>query len=373
MIPADVDRALLAPLSLPVGEADVALVAEQLVGKSRGERFLQPPTSPEPSPTLRLAVARVLSIGVLRFLLSSGGDKERAVLRSGRRQRGRLWDAGLNADVAAGFSPMAFDLVWNLGTIVLPLAQQRAEQSVLIELSREERRILKRAVFSPAQTAFDHAWCVLAMEHRSSLRLPDVVDDVVRRGLLGASPLCALFAPDEVPAADVDVDALCAPALVRLLEVTDVALSAALQRRLRHVWSRSADGAEFITRCQTFTRTVQTLLRALDESARLDLLGPVAALLASIPELLPKDARARLLQRTGVTTMADRDRCVEALQGLCDIALALDDVRFRLQDERYGDERYEEAQLALRVLDDRLTPHRPALAAFTRALSGAVG
>ncbi|MDP2340881.1 MAG: hypothetical protein Q8O67_07990 [Deltaproteobacteria bacterium] len=383
MIPTDLDRALVVPLSLPVGEADVAVVAELLVGKNRGERFMQAPTSTVPSDTLRLAVARVLAVGVLRFCLASGGSRARAVLRPdangiGRRQRGRLWDASLNVDVDAAFSPMAFDLVWNLSTIVLPLAQKRAEQSVLVELSREERRILKKAVLAPAHTAFDHALCVLALENRNGLRLPDVVDDAVRRGLLAASPWCALMIADEPagpgPAADVDVDALCAPGVIRLLEVADDVLAAAFLKRLRHLWSRSTDGKEFIARCQAFTRVLQTLLRALDESMRLDLLGPIARLVAGIPEALPKDARARLLLRPGVTTMADRDRTVVALQGICDLSLALDDVRARLQDERYGDDRYDEAQLTLRTLDDHLgPPQREAVAAFTRALSGAVG
>ena len=112
---------------------------------------------------------------------------------------------------------------------------------------------------------------------------------------------------------------------------------------------------------------------AVTGQARLDLITPIAKLVAAIPELLPKDARARLLNRTGVTTMADRDRAVEALQGICDLALALDEIRARLQDERYGDARYEEAQLGLRVLDDVLAPAREDVAAFTRSLSGTVG
>jgi hypothetical protein len=383
MIPTDLERALVVPLSLPIGEADVAIVAEILVGKTRGERFMQAPAAAIPSEALRLAVARVLAVGVLRFFMASGGQRARAVLRPdangiGRRQRGRLWDPALNVDLDPAFSPMAFALVWNLSTIVLPLAQKRAEQSVLIELSRDERKILKKAVTSSAKTAFDHALCALALEHRGGLRLPDVVDDAVRRGLLAASPFCALMLADEPagpgPANDVDVDALCAPGVMRLLEVADDAVAAAFCKRLRHLWSRSSDGKEFIARCQAFVRVLQTLLRALDESMRLDLVGPIARLVANIPEALPHDARARLLQRPGVTTMADRDRTVEALQGICDLALALDDVRARMQDERYGDDRYDEAQLTLRVLDDTLgAKQREAVAAFRRALSGAVG
>ncbi len=373
-LPSDVQQALLLHLTLPIGEADVAIVAELLVGKNRGARFWQAPSpSSSPSPSLRLAVARVLSVGCLRFLLAVGGERERTVLRHGRRQRGRLWDAHLNVDVDPSFSPMAFSLVWNLATTVLPLALGRGEKSSLAELSRDERTTLKRALTLPARTAFDHVWCALALENCAALRLPDAVDVAVRRNLSASSPLCALLAPDDPDRADVDVAALLAPSVVRLLEVTDSAIAAAFVRSLKQIWTRSLDAVEFAARCQAFTRLLLALVGAFDAHQRLDLLGPVARLLAAVPVVLPHDARARLLQRPGVTTMADRDRVVAALQGLCDVALVLDQLRGRLQGERYGDDRYDEAQLALRVLDDDLAPHRGALATFTRALTATVG
>lgn len=406
--PSDLDEALLAPLALRLGEADVAILAEQLVGKSRGERFQQAPPLPTPSTTLRLAVARVLATGCLRFLLQSGGGRARSVLRNGRRQRGRLWDPALNAGFDATFSALPLTLLWDLATVVLPLAERRQEtlqRSVLAELTREERRALVRALPKPmtstaapktaATTAtattthlLDHVFVVLALEHRNSLRLPDVVEEVVRQALIGCSPLAALFYADEaVPdgggtgggkGADdahigAGIAALCAPGPVRLLEVCDGALGDALLKRLRLVWSRSADGADFTRRCARFAGRVRSLVDGLEQNRRLDLLGPVARLVAALPDELPGDARARLVRLPGVTTMSDRDGVVTALNGIVDLALVLDDVRARMQAERYGDDRYEEAQLTLAVLDDVLKPRRDAVTAFARALSGAVG
>jgi hypothetical protein len=298
-----------------------------------------------------------------------------------RRARGRLWDAALNEGFSAHFSDMPFETVWRLCTVILPLAEKRlttARQATLAELSREERRLVTRARPPRAVTALDHVFCALAVENRAALRLPEVIDAPLRQGLVQASPLAALFCADEARAADagadaVDVDALCAPDLVRLLEVCDDALAASLVRRLNSVWTRAADGDDFGRRCHAIARNVQALLRALDEAGRLDLVGPVARLVAALPDELPRDARARLLRLPGVTTMADRDRVVAALQGVVDLGVALDDIRARLQAERYGDERYEEAQLALRVLDDSYAPRRDDVAAFSRALSGAVG
>ncbi len=374
----DLHEALQARLTLPVGEADVALLAELLVGKSRGERFQQAPTKAA-SPRLRLAVARVLSVGCLRFLLQSGGGRARTVLRDGRRRHGRLWDRGLNDGFSATFSEMPFDLLWNLATVVLPLAERRQEtlqRTVLTELTRDERRVLTRARPKQATAALDHVFCVLAIEHKNALRLPDVIDEIVRFSLITSSPLALLFNADEALGTaheGTDIGSLCAPGRVRLLEVCDDALGQALVKRLRHIWTRSADRGDFAIRCRSLAANATALVRGLDDTRRLDLLGPVARLVAALPDELPRDARARLMRLPGVVTMADRDAVVAALQDVVGLALVLDEVRGRLQSWRYGDDRYEEAQVALRVLDDTLTPRRDAVAALARAVSGAVG
>ncbi len=381
-----VEDALTRPLRLPIGEADAALVAELLVGKNRGDRFQVPLSAGVvPSQPLRLAVARTLSTGVLRFLLGAGGARPRTVLRNGRRVHGRLWDGPLNSGMSATFSEMPFDFLIKLCTVVLPLSERRQEtlqRSALADLSRDERKSLNRAAPQQALTAFDHVFCALAVENRGALRLQEAVDAPLRQWLVQASPLAALFCADEArnPASDagegrdaIDVDALCAPDLIRLLELCDDALAGALVRRLKSVWTRSADGDDFSRRCHAFARNIQTLLRALDEARRLDLIGPVVRLVAALPGELPADARARLVRLPGVVTMADRDRVVASLAAIVDVGAGLDVLRGRLVNERYGDDRYEESQLALRVIDEHYLPRRDALAAFSRALTGAVG
>ena len=93
-----VDELLTRSFALGLGESDVAIVAEMLMGKNRGDRFAVAPSSPSPSPLLQQALARILAAGCLRYLLGSGGAQARTVLRdlmndaisdsaTGRKQR----------------------------------------------------------------------------------------------------------------------------------------------------------------------------------------------------------------------------------------------------------------------------------------------
>ena len=162
------DEARFAPLSLAIGEADVYLVAEALLGQRRTERFEQPPQTPAPSATLTLALARLLPIGLLRFIGAQGGERAGRVLRR-RGDRVVLIDVALGDDDAfhvdldddAAFSlrvssawPTA---VWQLARDVMPLVQPRPhDRGGLRELDPAERHRLLTSSPPAATLSGDH-------------------------------------------------------------------------------------------------------------------------------------------------------------------------------------------------------------------------
>lgn len=372
------------------GEADVALLAETLMGaRKREPRFwvsAQPAAPSErPSSTasqeLRLAVAQLLATGVLRAIVDDGAG-ERRVLRDGRRAEGHAWSDAL-VDVSdptfAQFSPLAFDWLWAVVHVALPLSERRARSTTTQppNLSREERRQLGVTVPAACVTAFDDVFCVLAHEKLERLRLAEPIAAFLGRGLLASSPLLRLLAPHDAVDVDLAPSSLAAlvrtPGHARLLELFGPRLARSWVAAVRGVW-RTGEREGFVARCESVRATLAAYVDAVDAAGRLDLAAPVAAFVVQLPTVVPKDARERLVRLPGVVTMADRDVVVGALAGVVDVAGVVDAVDARLHAERYGDERYEEAQLwKAGLLACGYRAGREAVAVCARQLSGAVG
>jgi hypothetical protein len=376
---ADIDDPLVQPLALVVGEADVAFVAELLCGRVRGERFRIAPSSTVPSPTLRLALARTLATGTLGWLVDTG-SRARTVLRQGRPLTGRPWDAAVNVDdegvpFSLRFSAAPVTFLMNLGVHVLPLLSAAATPAAVAQAGTLALRALHaRAWPAAATTTGDHVFAALAHDNAHRLGLGPQLEAAMRQALREASPLAALLAP----AAAVDDDtvdaalpALLRPDTIRLLELLEDRIAAAWADAPRAILGTGAGNTVIAGAARTVRRATQ-FVRVLDSARRLDLLGPVVALVAALPAVWTNDLRLRLLRLDGVQTMADRDRVVAALVGLADLASLLEDVRGRLCAERYGDDRFAEAQLVLAVLRDRFVPQRDAIAAATDRLRGVV-
>jgi hypothetical protein len=108
----------------------------------------------------------------------------------------------------------------------------------------------------------------------------------------------------------------------------------------------------------------------------MDLARSVARFLAVLPaRVIPPslDVRAHALRLPGTTSMAERDEALQSVLAVVDLRIALDEARLQLGSQRYGDDRYEEGQVFVRMLEDELVPHRDAVEALARTLSGAVG
>jgi hypothetical protein len=162
----------------------------------------------------------------------------------------------------------------------------------------------------------------------------------------------------------------------RLLELVDEPLAASWLQRLGALVLHSADLADLRARAQTFALTINTLIDACDAAHMTHVLRPVALFLArahvdAIPERF--DVRAHAVRVPGVTSMADRDEVLQLIGAIHAAARRLDELRARLVRERYGDERHEEAQVVVRMLDDVIAPHRQGIDTLARRLSGAVG
>ena len=369
----DVAQALVRELALDIGEADVAIVATVLSGGPRSDRFRAAPSSTTPSPTLRLALARIFATGALAYL-AEHGTRPRTVLRRGRRRTGGLLDADVNVDetgapFALRFSPAVVEFVMRLCVHVLPLAPTSAASTRAREVA--ERAALAHAMPSPSTAPGDDVVYALAAANVDRLELSPTLVHALRGALRGASPLCALLSPEDTSAGDVDVDALLSPGAVRVLECLHDVVAAAWARAPRAVWlAPDLDG--LVARSRAVCAMAARYLRALDEARRLDLAGPVVALAGAAATAWPSDARARLLEKTGVVAMADRERAIAALRAVADVAADLDALRARMAAERYGDDRFEEAQLVISLLRDQWLPRRDDVAAAVQRLVGAV-
>ncbi len=378
-------------LHLNAVEGDALRVAEVLVGKHRGALPAKI-TLEAPSPALCEAVGRTIAASCLQMLLSSGGAELRTVLREEpaaegrvamRRRTGRLWDPEMNElfDVRFGRASRSFWVATTNKLVSLSHRKRRPTNPTEAAVTREDRKVVKDVVPDAFDGVGDLLFLALAHENAVALGLPPALEDALRHELRMASPLALLLAPD-----DPDVDdrtlrgllhTLTAPAPIRCIECLDKTLVEGWLVRFRMAVIHSADRGEFMGRLRAFARVLRTWVTLLDGAGRMDLSRSVVRFLAEIPMRgLPMglDIRNHCLRLGGTTSISQRDEALRALAEVLDVRLLVDDARARLGAERYGDERFEEAQLFLRMIDaDLPAERRGPLDAMARTVSGAVG
>ena len=98
-----------------------------------------------------------------------------------------------------------------------------------------------------------------------------------------------------------------------------------------------------------------------------------ARLLAGAWADAPEDVAQRLLAGAGVVQRAQRDALLRALARLVRVGARLLALRDALARERFGDARYEEAQLWLEIHDTLLRPHHGRLDALVNHCTGRLG
>lgn len=332
------------------------------------ERFTAVAPTARSSRVLRVGAARMARAS-LRWMVHGGGWRERALLRGGRRARGRAWDASLTGDFSLRFTRASLDL-WTHCMEVVPALREEEDPEARRSLRARLRRV------AVAKGAGDHLLAALALDARLGLA---AADERARVGALRrVSPLAAALRPDG------GWEAANTAALRALLGGTDARLVECAQDRLADAWvgaasaARNALGLEEATRAWT---SLGDVLRAwcevTDGLRRLDLARPAAQALARISDALAvggaEGVRERLRPREAVRSLAARDALYDAARGVLEVGEALLRRRGALAQERYGDDRYEESQVFLAEVDATLAPRRATLQGLTRALSSRVG
>lgn len=382
MVSDDIERLRQIPLRLPVGDADVYILAESLLGQRRGERFEQAPTTDTPSTTLSLALARLTAIGLLRFLWSQGSERPARALRP-HGERVVVVDVALSGNdddgAAGGLDLRCSDAwpaaIWRLAKDVMPVIERRrgaGHEPGLQGLGRTERQRLRELLGARATATGDHVAFACAHEHLARLGLPTSFETFIGRGMATASPFAHLYRLDDPDAGTLDAAALLRPPLVRLVELCGPGLGAAWAKALKRSISHSADIDELTARARALSRSLLAFVQAADLATRLDLLEGVVGFLCALPAVLPEDTRPRLVRLPGVVSMADRDRVVTAVAGAFEVLDHVDAVVRTLQSSRFGDERFTEARTVAAILTP-LQEARPAIEAARKALTGVVG
>ena len=405
-----------------LNELDSAIyrVAETLAGGRRPVANAALPVVDEAptvlSPDLSLALARLWAVAALRLCLSSGGDRPGSVLRGPPERRRRaplrltaddeetpdgvrldtslpnaevvdgdaLGDANADtADEDAALDPQRpFDdrtllvmgptlprLVTQLATEIIPRLQTPStSRGILPEgLSRPDRQRLKRLVGGSGRQPGDHLalWCCL--QNLPRLDLTHLWVEAISQTITRASPLVALAQLDpEVP---LRAEECVRGPMLRLLELVGPGLGRAWIDRTQFLIRRATDADTLATGCRAIHKQLTRLLKALDGRCRLDVVDGILIWAAALPSLVPTDTRARLVRLPGITSMAQRDTLIAAVDSLFAVVDVLDATTLPVRHSRYGDERALEG----RLLAERWEPfetERPAIAAARQALLG---
>ncbi|MCB9703775.1 MAG: hypothetical protein H6711_17900 [Myxococcales bacterium] len=344
----------------------------------RGRPIRITPEAPITRPRRELVelAARRLGVVCLRALVQGGID-ERAVLRGGRRQRGRIWDRELNAGLRLRFTAASHELWIQLCARFAEIARQA--QVVEGEGStRAARRQIRRIVKVADTDTGD--WLFFALAARNLERAPmpgEIRDDLIRRLAMG-SPLATLVAlsvdRDEIHGLVDHLGGLLDADAVRLLECSGPLLVDAWVARVSRLGR--APGPERRARTLAAADVLEAHLEVLDRAGRLDLAGPIVDALVRLLDgpwsARPSEIAEALGGRRDFETLADRDAHRRAYARLPGIGLRLLALRDALAREAYGDPRYEEAQLLLELCEP-LRAREGALAALAGALTNRLG
>lgn len=356
-------------MELNPDEGRCLLALDALLGTAPlPERFAAMDATARSSRVLRVGAARMARAS-LRWMVHGGGWRERALLRGGRRARGRAWDASLTGDFALRFTRASLDL-WTHCMEVIPTLRDEEDAEARRSLRARLRRV------AVANGAGDHLLAALALDARLGL---SAADERARVGALRrVSPLAAALRPDG------GWEPANTAALRALLGGPDARIVECAQDRLTDAWvgaasaARGAQGLDEATRAWT---ALGDVLRAwcelTDAQRRLDLARPVVQGVARITDALAaggaEGVRDQLRPREAVRAIAARDALYAAARGVLEVGEDLLRRRGVLAQERYGDDRYEESQVFLAEVDATLAPRRATLQGLTRALSSRVG
>lgn len=343
---------------------------DELLGR---ESVTVPATSPglsKPRDVLLRHGAARMARACGQWLVDEGGWRERRVLRGARRARGRAWDASLGAGFSLRCTNFSRDL-WLRGAEVLP--------SLVGGRAGEHRAVRVRLrTLIPVEPTDCGDWIIGALAWRTlpRFRLPPAVEATMLEVLRTASPLVALMAPAPGAAAPLEAcDALLRGPAARLVECGEDRLAGAWHDAALAAWRDG--GSTAAARWNALASTMQGWCARCEAVARGDLLRPAARAFGAVFRGCfargGEKVRGQLSRSSGLRSVSERDELLAAVAAFIEVGDGLLRVRDGLAVERYGDPRYDEAQVVLADIDELLGTMRPGIAGVGRALRGEVG
>jgi hypothetical protein len=368
--------------SLTADEGDALAVLDALLGFGRADAVRGAVDIGAPRPEFSRLAARHIAVAVARWLTEGGGHRERSVLRADRRESGRVWDESLIGDWAPTFSKSSVDFWLGAARNLPALDAERAAIASDGPGARKKRRVLKE-ILPVSDGGRDGDWVFFYMAHRAvpGFALAPEDERQVLRALRKASPLAGLFALDlqedrDTIAAE-RVSWLFAPGTVRVLECAQDRLARAWEQSLLSLWSRNDTVSNLLPLWKAANRALGAYVAAADSARRCDLLRPLLRMLAAIPAKVivggGDAARARVVALSGWTSIKERDEMLASVRAVTDLGARMNRLREQFVLERYGDDRYEEAQLFLRAFAEEFAEKRARLDDLSRGLSNTVG
>lgn len=347
-----------------------------LLGRGRPALVTTPAKFDAPRRALLEAGARRIARAVAQFLCLDGGYRERTVLRDGRRVSGRVWTPSLGAGFVPRYTAASRSLWLNAAATIPTLAGLDASP----EAARKAARLAENLVETTATASGD--WVLYALAHASvrGFRLTTFDEQTLQRRLREGSPLAALLYAEDAATRESQRDRfrrLLAPENARIVECVEGRLTRTWTRRAAQSWEARLAPEELSRRWGNLGVTLHAWLDALDLARRMDLARPLlrfADLLVTGPlSAGGESVRDALTRAPGLRSIRERDALLAAVASVADVGARLLRRREELAGERYGDERYEEAQVYLRDADATLTPSRRRVEGVARALSGVLG
>lgn len=361
------------PVRFDAAEGHCLDVLARLLGASDAGAVLQGVTLADPHPALLDAGARRIARACVAWLTVDDGWRERAVIRDGARARGRLWDAHLTGDFSLRFTAAPRDF-WLRAARVLP--ELSALDGGASKPARRLSRLLSTLDGADRRAAGDAVFFAMVCDGLRGFRLTAVDESALVRGLCAASPLASIQRPDATVSRDelrARFAALVDPACVRAVECLGGRLVARWNRAFEDTLRTTAAAPEQTARWRALADTLHAWLDTLDASLRMDLSAPLArhaAWVFTVPFAGGVEAaRAAVAASVRIRDLTERDALLAAVSDVCGLYARLLKRRDALALERYGDDRYEEAQAFVREADRWLTPLRARVEGVARAFA----
>ncbi|MDP3274132.1 MAG: hypothetical protein Q8Q09_02985 [Deltaproteobacteria bacterium] len=368
-------------MHLSVEEADALAVLDTLLGLVRADTVRGPSRLEVLRPGFAALAQRHIAVAVTRWLVESGGHRERSVLRDDLRAKGRVWDSEINRGWAPMFSAATTEF-WLACAKQLPTVESDKPEMMGEAPARRKRRTLKDMSPRPTGT-LDGDWLFFHLCHRtiSGFAINADEETLLLRSLRRSSPLAGLFALD-MPEASVSLATekllwLFANGTVRMLECAQDRLAQSWEQSIAGLWARTDTVANLLPLWRTSELTLRAYIAAASGARRADLLRPVLRFLSGLATRVfvggSDHIRRRVVGLPGWSAIRERDEMLAAVRAIPELGRMVQRARDELAAERYGDERYEESQVLLAAYADEFAASRAALDDVVRALSNTVG